>query len=465
MCSNERFEEDRRLDELAISKEWERLARELSEKSDEHTAGRILEALKEYYFEMFREGDLVGWLASLYSPEHGGFYYSNSARDNEGFLPDIESTHQAIWWFYNQSLKGALTPTEFYPEWFRLGVIRFMKERQDKNGYFYHPQWEKSFTDKRPHRRGRDLGWATVTLGKFGAAPTYDTPNGVKGDGLLADGTPAPCCEKRVYDALTDPSPDLVTPELKDKASFLEFLSTLELRERSYHVGNLLESMGSQIVERDKRLSLMGADYSLADILADWLDRGQSPTTGLWTDGKPDLYTVNGLLKISGAYNNIHRPIKYPSVCIKTAIEALWSDEEVTIVCDVLNPWYAIENIIANVEHYSDSTELSEDIRKYKSYIFEHAPEMIRATKRRILKFKKPDGSFSYSPKYCSSTSQGHPVALERCEEGDVNATMISSTAVINHVFGILGARPIPIFTPSDRKRFLNIIEKAKNKI
>ena len=36
------------------------------------------------------------WLAGLWEPEIGGFYYSNSGRDYEGFLPDIESTCQAL---------------------------------------------------------------------------------------------------------------------------------------------------------------------------------------------------------------------------------------------------------------------------------------------------------------------------------------------------------------------------------
>ena len=39
---------------------------------------------------------LAIWLAGLWDKEVGGFYYSNSARDTEGYLPDIESTNQLI---------------------------------------------------------------------------------------------------------------------------------------------------------------------------------------------------------------------------------------------------------------------------------------------------------------------------------------------------------------------------------
>ena len=40
--------------------------------------------------------DIYVWLSDLYQPNIGGFYYSNSARDTEGYLPDIESTAQAM---------------------------------------------------------------------------------------------------------------------------------------------------------------------------------------------------------------------------------------------------------------------------------------------------------------------------------------------------------------------------------
>ena len=43
-----------------------------------------------YLYEMYNEGMYL-WIAGLWEPEIGGFYFSNSARDHEGFLPDLES--------------------------------------------------------------------------------------------------------------------------------------------------------------------------------------------------------------------------------------------------------------------------------------------------------------------------------------------------------------------------------------
>ena len=51
------------------------------------------DALRKLYD--FYGTDWLWWLGSLYDYESGCIYYSNGARDNEGFLPDAESTCQA----------------------------------------------------------------------------------------------------------------------------------------------------------------------------------------------------------------------------------------------------------------------------------------------------------------------------------------------------------------------------------
>ena len=56
--------------------------------------GDILEALTDFY--SLYTGESVRWIASLWDKESGGFYFSPSARDTDGYLPDIESTGQAL---------------------------------------------------------------------------------------------------------------------------------------------------------------------------------------------------------------------------------------------------------------------------------------------------------------------------------------------------------------------------------
>jgi len=444
-------------DALIIDEAWRSLEKRLTEMSDAKTAEKITAAFRDYYGEVYHP-DLVLWLANLYDAESGGFYYSNYAKDNEGYLPDLESTRQALSWFFGMGMQkefgGSIANT--YPDFMKERLVEFIKPKQDKNGFFYHPQWDKAFTDTKPHRKGRDLTWATSMLEWCGARPTYDTPNGVKGDGLLANGeraedyTPA-AAEKSSSD--TEP----VAPELKDRESFVEYLSTLDVYNRSWHVGNLLESMGVQIAVRDETLRKEGADYSLSDILSEWLESRQNKELGLWGDNVC-CYTVNGILKIASAYNKIKRPYPQISKGIEAAIAVIEGHESVTNICDVLNPWYAINVLLTNAREFGGAEEAS----KYVRYVFERAPKMIRVTKKRVLGFRKPDGSFSYLPKAASHISQGHPVTKEGTDEGDVNATMIATSAVIGHVFNLFGLARVPVFTVADRMRYMNIVEAKR---
>lgn len=102
--------------------------------------------------ELFGE-EIYTWLAGLYDPKTGGIYYSESARDNFGYLPDIESTGQASGLMSDMlgtGIDGVLTAEQKA----LLGTwVQFSQSNQD--GYFYHPQWGTNIGDS---RRARDLG-------------------------------------------------------------------------------------------------------------------------------------------------------------------------------------------------------------------------------------------------------------------------------------------------------------------
>ena len=189
MKNKEKYIKLKLKDEQIILKKWDELENKLAVKSNKTVAKEIRHALEDYYDDIFGNGDLASWIANLYDPSSGGFYYSNSARDNDGFESDLESTRQAIRLFHTLGIPELYGETiaDLYPEWFKEKAIKYVKERQDVNGYFYHPQWSKDLTDSKPHRRGRDLTWACQILEWFGGVPTYDTPTGVKGNGILAD--------------------------------------------------------------------------------------------------------------------------------------------------------------------------------------------------------------------------------------------------------------------------------------
>ena len=117
---------------------------------------------------------------------------------------------------------------------------------------------------------------------------------------------------------------------------------------------------------------------------------------------------------------------------------------------------------------HPEGSNLGEAVSAMRKEMLLNAPKLIRATTDKVKLFLKADGSFSYMPHMTGSNSQGLPVAIYGTNEGDVNSTYIISVAVTDHLFNIFGYKMIPMFTPADRQRMLNIIEenikKAKNK-
>ena len=120
----------------------------------------VVAAFKEVY-EMYTDS-IPAWLGGLYDHKTGGFYYSNSARDNEQFLPDIESTNQALNLLLNS---GMIDSFDRLPKAMRDKMAEYVCSLLDPDdGYIYHPQWGKDIVDS---RRGRDLNWAVDMSASF----------------------------------------------------------------------------------------------------------------------------------------------------------------------------------------------------------------------------------------------------------------------------------------------------------
>ena len=91
-----------------------------------------ISSLMELYDER-----MVLWFARLYDPDIGGFYYSETARDTELFLPDVESTRQALTFF----TKSGLFPESNniirgLPEVLRDKIVSYTLSLQDSDGFF-----------------------------------------------------------------------------------------------------------------------------------------------------------------------------------------------------------------------------------------------------------------------------------------------------------------------------------------
>lgn len=421
---------------------------------------RTVLAIEELY--ALYDEDVIIWLSRLYDPESGGFYYSNSARDNEFVdfngrrVPlgvDVESTCQALGMVSRAVQCGdVITPKSIFPDRVYSRVISFIKGLQHENGFFYHPQWDKEWIDSSTNRRARDLHWCTTFLRSVKERPYYDTPDGMVGEFQAKPNTET---EKKVHTE--------IPRHLLSKESFLEYLSGFDMKNNSYHSGNEITTQTGIILERDRVLRADGADYSLMDILCDWMTAGLNPETGHWQT-ELNYYGVSGFLKAGSMFTDARRVMPYPEASAGSAIKAVLSDEPVKSITDIFNTWYLISEIIKNLRLFGGdgATERTEKITRR---IMEQLPEMIIKTKEKLAVFKKCDGSFSYLPECSSPTSQGMPVAIRGTNEGDVNATGIAINGVRQKIFTSLGLERFtpPLFTMVEANIFVNLLDERRD--
>lgn len=445
------------IDEERVNSEWAAI--------ESKVGADITAALKDMY--VMYEDKALDWLADLYEPKLGGFYSGNSARDNEGFLPCIESTSQAMDFLrlsgmlkeYGNDLKKAL-PVEFQAQ-----MVAFVKGLQDPiSGYFYHPQWGKELTDKHLARRGRDLTKGLDLLQRLGASPTYTTPNGVEGDGILADGTPVSriSLTSPISDGRTSAVSKLLAVSAVKSASHLDsisafknYLSNLDINFDPYSVGNEIASTVSEIKAK-------GDEY--VKIIKDWLDEHCYESTGHWYHLN-DYMGLNGLMKISAAYQGLGIPLPYPEKNADFAIDMITTTEDEETVCYAYNTWFAVGNVLQNVRRHCTTAEADRIISDVMDRIYGDAPALIASTHQKQLKFRMPDGAFTYSVDHPSYLSQGLPSSVPGIIESGINASLICINDTLSHIYHVLGFAVdgglpmVSIYTKSDLLRFLDRIE------
>lgn len=409
---------------------------ELWQELADKTTPELSLAMRELY--SLYSSELVDWFAGLYDIDIGGYYYSQSARDNEKtvynekeylLLPDAESTCQALgfWSGTGMAEKTGGTYASALPEWMKKDIANYIYNLQDPDGYFYHPQWGKNISLS---RRARDFNWSLSMLESLGGAPKYPT--------ILDAGK----SDKKEND-------DTLIPEhLSSPEKFAEYLESNNINERSYNFGNQLSSQFPQI-------RAMGLDKQLLD----FLDAHQHSESGHWHN-ELNYYAVNGIMKISGVYNAAGRPLPNAMAAAKSAIYAITSDEEVKAVVDLWNTWIAVRAMVTNLRKFGEDEAAAEIVKT----LWENAPAMIRKSREKILPFRKEMGSFSYHRKHASPTSQGAPVTCGLVAEGDINATVISSYLLINSLFNALDIPDIkvPMFSDADRLRYIEILENRR---
>jgi len=395
-----------------------------------------VEALRE--FMTLYDEKMYLWAASLWDTERGGFYYSHSARDTEGYLPDIESTVQMMRFLSNSGIFEGRG--EYYgdaaPDFMKEKLVEFAQSLIDpEDGYAYHPQWGYNITVS---RRGRDLKWTTSLLRQFGAEPKYKT-----------------ALDRLAQQGKGEEKNPLLPEHLTSPEKFKEYLAQFEDPENKYCIYKWSYGLGNHLSSQNIQIKAAGEEY--ANILFEWIEKFQSEDNGLFEE-EVAYKSVNGLMKIMLIYTSFKRPFPNAVKALESTIAVTAGDEVPGWVCCYYNPWITMHNLFSNIRQFGDAKKADEA----EAQVQKNAAALIRNTYNKSTVYKKPDGGFSYYPATSIAGSQSAPVAPDRFPEGDVNATALASTGTLVNMCLALGIKPIPVFCREDGDIFFELIRNAK---
>ena len=414
-------------------KEWNALYAKIKERGAGNSG--LFEAIEDYY--TLYEDRLLVWLAGLYDKKSGGFYYSNSAKNNEkiefrgkeyALLPDIESTHQAMGLLISS---GVFENHAALPEKMKEGIQRFATSLLDKeNGFFYHPQWGKELTDSLEPRRGRDLTWGLLISHNLDFKYPY------------------PTARERIAKAdKSEKNENNVVPDyLKSESAFRKYLEAFDWEKNSYYAGNALASQAPMIIAA-----------GLGETAVDFLNSIQDKESGLWGEQRGYM-AINSYLKISALYDSIKTTILGAERAAISVLDCATTDEEVDTVCFQYNVWYSLCNISRNLISYGGEKG-KKNAEELSSLILKNSTRAVVSSKEKVNKFKKTDASFSYMQRRTSPGSQGMPVAFDNTNEGDVNASIICTGGICENIFNAFSLPMPPLFSEQAKQVFLDNLD------
>lgn len=385
----------------------------------------VVSAMKKLY--SVYSTDMLVWLGSLFDGRIGGFYYSASAKNGEGYLPDVESTYQAI---VLLERCGVIDSYDCIPENIRRKIAGFICSLEDPDtGYFYHPQWSKSLVDEKVSRKGRDLAMATT----LSFLLDFKLPYPDAGARLKESAAEKALCSLNIFSS---------------EQSFREYLDGFDSSKNRVTFIHKLVSQANQI-----------SAAGLSDVALEFFDKVQDTLcAGQMTE--EEIYPFYG---ISCLYRALFKTkMKWGKKVAEATISRYFNPGtpfSSNVVYELRNVWGIIDNIIYNFEEYGD-----EEDKKYAKElslrILRLAPQIVSDTADSIAKYKKPTGAFSLSVDTSPTTSQGVPVAPPNTSGGDVNATLIS-VGMLFSIYKVLGLSDfrINLFEPSDFAKFVCTVD------
>ena len=463
------------MEKMIYASEWEEMK---ATHGEEFTA-----AIRKLY-DFYDGPSIVKWLGSLYDPEIGGFYYSNSARDYEGFLPDVESSQQVFGILGN--LGAVPNRDTMIPDDIKKKIVTFARELQSpKDGHFYHPQWPQDKSLLAVDRYGRDYGNATSIINRF----TYDTD----GDGIpnklypkycvangtkcaLHDGTDQKCVfpigAESVAEGIAE-AKEKVEETQQKSASYPDYSSpeafTAWLEAFNSGIGK-----NSGAAHQLAALAPEIASYGYADIFVkhikdnqkklfdEQVAAGEKPT-GIWQRDY-NYRAVWGVYKYMYIFNSKHYnaaiDLKYAPYMIESCLEVIKLPPNKDYAYnDLMNQWSAITNVIANVRtHYGEA-----EAEKLYGIVRRDPVALVENSIAKLKPFKTADGSFCVRVNGTSPANiYGVHIAVGDLPEGTVNSTHII-VCMYASICAALGCKMIKLCTTDDGEAFVRALQSAKS--
>ena len=456
------------------------------------TTPDVVEALRALY-SYYNGAKIVDWLANLYDPEVGGFYYSISARDNEPFLPDLESTAQAVSFLINNKV---INNRNQFPEEIRRAFVNFARNMQSPvDGYFYHPQWAQGKENLSTDRYGRDTGWATSLITDFTydsdgdgdqdpQYPNFCAPNGDKC--LIHAGKDGEKCSfpqtvayysdrfdssvvttvtantgssvAKLTSSVVAPTASVSSkPDYSSAAAFSAWLEAYNasIKEDSGRAHNLA-ALRSEIAQKGyTSIVLDHLDRVQAELFDEQLRLGEEPT-GLW-QRNIDYKAVWGLLKYMSFYNGSGGrkiDIKYVPYIAKTVVKVIELPPDGEYASnDLYNQWSGISNLISNVRNYYGDS----GVQQIYDIMRANCASLIANSLKKIEPFRQEDASFSSSSAGTTGANiYGTRIAMG-VREGNVNSTGLICS-MYRSIYSALGLPTVPLANAADGEKFMQTL-------
>jgi len=355
--------------------------------------------------QLFKE-DFYQWLASLYDPKTGGFYYMNSSKaDPTKYPPTIESTAQAI------GIIRSLVETPL-PDDIKKKLVQFVNERQDSaTGYFVdiHPD---PTAQSDPSFQARAYMYGQGILKSCGGEPKYPYPSSRNVKTSAIEFNPATLRQEmlavtRCYRVAPQPvvsstvENDVLAQKynMRTKEDIIQWLDNLPWQ--------LAWTAGQRIADIAVYLKDLSPERRqlFLDTAWDYLAKKQDPITGYW-GGANGYCGLSNVMKIKTIYFPFNKAVPNMSKICVSMLKTMKEEEP--------SAFMQVRNAIDNMSTFISSAEPGE-----KQIIQNMIPEALSISAQILKAYKRPDGGFSYGKNKATAVSQRVKVG-GGLDEGDI---------------------------------------------